>query len=131
MEEFTIPCASLMFFVIIFGFVLALRYINYRETLALAEKGLVRPNGGDSKGALRWGIVITAIGLALCIGLWPLGLLGSGSRFPLGLGPWLLIGLLPMFFGLALILIYALTREPKKPETKLGADEPAALPKVE
>ena len=67
-EAFTIPCASLGFFVLLFGFIALMRYLNYRETLALAEKGLVRGgrlrgNGGNGKDTLRWGIVITAVGM--------------------------------------------------------------------
>lgn len=118
-EAFTIPCASLGFFVLLFGFIALMRYLNYRETLALAEKGLVRggrlrANGGNGKDTLRWGIVITAVGIALCVGLYPLGFMGGRSGFPLGLGPWMLFGLIPTFFGLGLVLIYALTREDKR-----------------
>lgn len=94
---------------IIFGFIALMRYINFRETLALAEKGLVRPakaqsNGknGSGKNVLRWGIVIASIGLALIVGLFPIG------------GPVLLVGLIPTFFGLGLVLIYVLTRESDK-----------------
>ncbi len=105
-------------FVFLFSLLAFMRYMNYRETLALAEKGLVRPDRarGNGKDTLRWGIAIAAIGMALCLGLYPLGFLGGGSRFPLGFGPWMLAGLLPMFFGLGLILIYVLTREDKKAE---------------
>jgi Flp pilus assembly protein TadB len=94
---------------IIFGFIALMRYINFRETLALAEKGLVRPakaqsNGknGDGKNTLRWGIVIASIGLAVIIGVLPIG------------GPVLLVGLIPAFFGLGLVLIYVLTRDSDK-----------------
>lgn len=123
--EGTIICVgTLGFFALLFGFILLMRYLNYRETLALAEKGLVRPpnerNGG--KGALVWGVIITAIGLALTLGLWPLGLMGFGpGSYPLGLGPWMLAGFVPLFFGLGLILIYVLTRNDKKPESN-GAE---------
>ena len=101
-------------FLLIFGFAAYLRYMRYKETLALAEKGLVRPqkNGdgaGNGKGALRWGIVITALGVAMCIGLYPFGWLAGGTSFPLNFGPWMVIGLIPTFFGLALILIYVAT----------------------
>jgi hypothetical protein len=105
-------------FVFLFSLLAFMRYMNYRETLALAEKGLVRPDrmrGGNGKDTLRWGIAIAAVGMALCVGLYPIGFRG-GSSFPLGLGPWMLAGLLPMFFGLGLILIYVLTREDKKEE---------------
>jgi MFS family permease len=133
-EVFTIPCASLGFFVLLFGFIALMRYLHYRETVALAEKGLVRGDqmrGGNGKDTLRWGIAITAVGLALCIGLYPLGFIGSRSDFPLGFGPWMLVGLLPMFFGLGLVLIYVVTREddkekkPTAPPARLGLE---ALP---
>lgn len=119
-----IPCAGgLGFLFIILSFIVVMRYLSYRETLSLAEKGFMpsaRNNGKGSKTTLIWGIIITAIGLALIIGLWPLGVL-IGINVPFGFGPWMLTGLLPTFFGLALILIYVLTREPKP---KNGSDEP-------
>ena len=92
---------------IIFGFIALMRYLSYRETIALAEKGLVRPekvqqNGKNGLNALRWGIVIASIGLAIIIGVFPIG------------GTVLLVGLIPTFFGLGLVLIYVLTREADK-----------------
>jgi hypothetical protein len=123
-EDILIPICSLGFFFLVFGFIVLMRFITYRETLALAEKGLVRgrvrANGG--KDTLRWGIAITAVGLALCVGLYPLGFV-IRSGFPLGFGPWMLAGLLPTFFGLGLILIYVVTREDDKPK-----DEPPVPP---
>ena len=91
---------------IIFGFIALMRFISYRETLALAEKGLVRPTRERSNGlgALRWGIMIASIGLALIVGLFPFG------------GPVLLVGLIPTFFGLGLVLIYVLTRKAENKE---------------
>ena len=118
MSDF-IPCAgSLTFIFMILAFILIMRYLSYRETLKLAEKGLVKPirsNGGSGKGALIWGVIITAIGLAFIIGLWPLGAM-LNTNVPFGFGPWMLAGLIPTFFGLALILIHVLTREDKKEE---------------
>jgi len=110
-------------FLLIFGFAAFLRYMRYKETLALAEKGLVRPqingNGASNgKGTLRWGIVITALGVAMCIGLYPFGWLAGGTSFPLNFGPWMVIGLIPTFFGLALILIFVVT-------SKNGSSQPA------
>lgn len=116
-----IPCAGgLTFVFLILGFIVLMRYLNYKETLKLAEKGLVRPmrQNGNGKSALIWGILITAIGLATTIGMWPLGFMFR-IDLPFGFGPWMLAGLLPMFFGLGLILVYVLTREEKK-------DEPAS-----
>ena len=115
MGKVVIPCASLGFFIILFGFIALIRYLGYRETLALAEKGLVRPDRtrGNGKDTLRWGIAITSVGMALCVGLLPIGFL-TNSRFPFG--PWMLGGLIPTFFGLGLVLIYVLTREEKPKE---------------
>jgi len=120
-----IPCMGVITIILIFfGFILAMRYLNYRETMHLAEKGLVKPTqaNGNGKTALIWGIIITAIGLALIIGLLPLGaMFDRGGSSPFGFfGPWMLIGLIPTFFGLALVLIHVLTREDKenRPEEK-------------
>lgn len=85
------------------------RYLNYRERLALVERGLAPPEKKrDVKATLRWGLVISTIGLALCLGLYPLGV-GFNDIYPYGLGPWMLLGIVPLFFGLSLILIYVLT----------------------
>lgn len=137
MEIFVVCSGVILLTLILLGFALGWRYINYRETLALAEKGLVKPSytnqkSGD-KGLLRWGIIIAALGLALCLGMIPLGV---GTSYVLGLGPWMLIGLVPLFFGLALVLIYILTREdvpPASDQTGLSANEtmPATEEKYE
>ena len=114
---------TLGFFVLTFAFIIAMRYLSYRETLTLAEKGLVRPGrmmGGNGKDTLRWGIVITAVGLALCAGLYPIGLL-PGNSFPFGLGPWMIAGFLPTFFGLGLILIYVVTRDSSDDKAQPGS----------
>jgi hypothetical protein len=126
-----IPCmAILAFFVPLFALIVIMRYISYRETLALAEKGLARPQKrSDGKDALRWGIAITAVGVALCLGLWPLGFL-AGNTFPLGLGPWMLFGFVPVFFGLALILIFVLTYERTKPQSPPPPAENTNLPEA-
>ena len=103
-----VPCISIVsVLVVIFGFLAFLRYMNYRETIALAEKGLTRPETKNGKGLLRWGIIIAALGLALSLGLYPIGFL-AGSRYPLHLGPWMLGGFVPLFLGLALILSHFL-----------------------
>lgn len=108
------------FFFLLFAFIVAMRYIGYRETIYLAEKGLLKSknsgqkesngNGKPSYTMLRWGIIIAGLGLAITIGLWPMGLTFRGDAFPLGLGPWMLFGFIPLFFGLALVLIHVLTR---------------------
>lgn len=106
-----IPCLGVVgVLAIIFGFLAFMRYMNYKETIALAEKGLSRPESKSSKGLLRWGIVISALGLALSLGLYPLGF-DSGNNYPLHLGPWMLGGFVPLFLGLGLILLHYLTEK--------------------
>lgn len=102
--------ATIVVFVSVFGFVAYTRYLQYKETIALADKGLLRQKharrNGNGKGALRWGIVIGAIGLALIIGLFPISLKENWLL--------LLIGLLPTFFGLGLVLVYIFTKDDEK-----------------
>lgn len=62
------------------------------------------PGGYDdtyyAQAALRKGIMVTCVGLALFVGLSFIGMHGS-SFYP---GPWLLGGLIPMFVGIAQII---------------------------
>ncbi len=130
MDNFVICGGTITLVALFFGFIIILRYMGYHETLALAEKGLIKPEKRNGKGALVWGVSFTAVGAALCLGLLPLGFwIGNTGRFgPLGImGPWLLAGLLPMFFGLGLILTYVLTREPK-PRDEAGSAVAVATP---
>jgi hypothetical protein len=45
------------------------------------------------------------------LGLYPFGWLAASGQFPLNFGPWMLVGLIPTFFGLSLIVIYLVTRD--------------------
>ena len=104
-----IPCLGVVaIVVVIFGFLAFLRYMNYKETLALAEKGLTKPASKSGKGLLRWGIVLSSLGLALTLGLYLIGF-NSPNDYPLHLGPWMLGGFVPLFLGLGLILLHFLT----------------------
>jgi hypothetical protein len=94
---FTFATFALPF--IFFGF---MRFLRYRETIRLAEHGLIRPSDlnrerHDRSDSLRWGVVITALGLALSCGL-----------LTLGIGPWMLAGLLPTAFGISLLILHRL-----------------------
>lgn len=106
-----VPCISIVSVLfVIFGFLAFLRYMNYKETLALAEKGLTRPESKSGKGLLRWGILVTALGLALTIGFYLFGF-DSAENYPLHLGPWMLGGFVPLFLGIGLILIHYLAEK--------------------
>jgi hypothetical protein len=107
-----IPCLGIVsILLVIFGFLAFLRYMSYKETLALAEKGLTKPEAkSSSKGMLRWGVIITALGFALTLGLYSIGF-DSADNYPLHLGPWMLGGFVPLFLGLGLVLLHYLTEK--------------------
>ncbi len=108
-----VPCLSIVsILLVIFGFLAFLRYMNYRETLALAEKGLTKPESKSGKGLLRWGILVTSLGFALTFGLYFIGFGSTDTNaYPLHLGPWMLGGFVPLFLGIGLILIHVLTEK--------------------
>ena len=107
-----IGCSSTLFFSIPFAFFAFLRYLRYKETIALAENGLLRPSGRFGRGGTsRWGVALTSIGAALTLGLWPIGFLIDET--PLGLGPWMIPGLLPLFFGIGLLRWRKANAEPE------------------
>jgi len=116
---------------VVLSFVTLNRYIRYKERVALAQLGYAPDENSQRTGqrignrGVLWGGVITAAsGLAL--------LLGLGT---LGVGAWLIAGLLPLCVGLGMLLIYYLTmgqtREheaaakeaPKEEEPEAGAFE--------
>jgi hypothetical protein len=108
------------FFVLLFGFLLLFRYINYREKVKLAEKGIFPQEESKqkpTKGLLIAGWIITILGFLGTIIFWLFGISVTGSGygygFPMGLGPWVLLGLFPMLLGLILLLIYVV-RSPSK-----------------
>jgi hypothetical protein len=107
MDQVVPMIATILIFVVVFGFVAFVRFLQHKETIVLAEKGLIHPRkrgrNGNGKGALRWGIIIAAVGLAVLIGVFPAAL---RQNWPI-----LLTGLLPTFFGLGLVLVYVVTKE--------------------
>jgi hypothetical protein len=74
-----------------------------------------------------WGIALAALGLALMIGLWPIGFV-TGRSYPLYFGPWMLAGLIPLFIGLGLLITYYLTRQAEPPGPEVASVEEAGLP---
>jgi hypothetical protein len=115
----TLPTMVLVLFALLFlllGFITLNRYISYKERVALAQLGFsledlsrdATKKRYGNRGVL-WGGVITAMsGLALLLGL-----------ATLGTGAWLLAGLLPLFVGLGMALIYFVTLGPApSPESR-------------
>jgi hypothetical protein len=98
---------------IFFGFIVLLRYLSHRERMALITHG-INPHSvrkqRRSRGILRAGLITAMVGLALTIGLYPIGFMlpATFTSTPFHLGPWLLPGLIPLGVGLALISSYYL-----------------------
>lgn len=110
LADFIPVVAVIGILIVVLGFVLTLRYINYKENLFLAETGLVRPEAKSNLGVLHWGVLTTALGFALTLGLF-FGNFRASELYPLPLGPWMLGGFVPLFLGIGLILIHYLNKK--------------------
>ena len=110
--------AVCMLFSVIFGFLAYTRYLRYKETIALAERGLLRPSRrsrGRMSLTLRWGIVIFITGIGLSIGLL---ILDTDA---------VIAGLISVFFGLSLIVVHFVSRgeeEEDVAETAVSDNDP-------
>ena len=84
-------------------FLAVVRYINYRERAALAQHGILlneehfweRLEQRSPRGVLWAGVITAMCGLALLLGL-----------STIGIGVWLLGGLVPLFVGLGMVFVY-------------------------
>lgn len=107
--------------VIFLGFIALLRYIDHRERMAMIARGINprRPRGPlRGVGVMRAGLIIAMVGLALTIGLYPLGYMlpASFTSTPLHVGPWLLPGLIPLGVGSALVISVYLGQDSRPPD---------------
>jgi len=114
---------------IFFGFIILLRYIDHRERMALIARGIDPYRlRRQRRGAvvLRAGLIIAMVGLALTIGLYPLGFMlpATITGAPLHFGPWLLPGLIPLGVGSALVIGYYLGQDNQPPRPDMLDDEP-------
>ncbi len=114
---------------IFFGFIVLLRFIDHRERMALISRG-IDPNSLRRQrrgvGLLRAGLITAMVGLALTIGLYPLGFMlpVSITGAPFHFGPWLLPGLIPLGVGSALVISHYLGQDGRPPHSDLRDDEP-------
>lgn len=111
--------AWLLALVIFLGFIVLLRYIDHRERMAMIQLGIDPNRNRRGTGVLRAGLITTMVGMALTVGLYPIGyMVPLAYAGPAQLGPWLLPGLIPLGVGIALIISYYLTpdvRSPRQP----------------
>ncbi|HVB61512.1 MAG: hypothetical protein WCD86_11780 [Ktedonobacteraceae bacterium] len=103
---------------IFFIFIVLLRYLQYRERIAMLSYGMHPSHTRRGAGLLRAGLITAMVGLTLTIGLYPVGFLLPPlyAAAPFHFGPWLLPGLIPLGVGIALIASYYLERETFLPE---------------
>jgi hypothetical protein len=106
---------------IFLGFIALLRYIDHRERMAMIARGINphRPRGPlRGMGVMRAGLIVAMVGLALTIGLYPLGYMlpTSFTSTPLHVGPWLLPGLIPLGVGGALVISVYLGQDSRPPD---------------
>ncbi|HEU5199343.1 MAG TPA: DUF6249 domain-containing protein [Ktedonobacterales bacterium] len=122
--------------IVFLSFLTLRRYMEHRERMAMILRGITppekRPNAlsqpklARRSGVLQGGLITAMVGLALTIGLYPIGFLVPPSLTgPDRLGPWLLAGLIPLAVGIALILGHYLT--PGHP-VDVADGEPGAQP---
>jgi hypothetical protein len=117
--EFVLCVAPIGLVGVILGVVVLVRWMKHREIIAMVEAGiepgeypkLTRAAGQRRSPVLiGCGVGLAMLGLALIIGLWPISGIVE-EQFPLGFGPWMLIGLVPLFLGLALLIVHYLIEE--------------------
>ena len=117
-EAISIGFSVAIIFCVPFGFAAFMRYLKYKETVALAERGLLRETKvRKNRDPLRWGIIISFVGFGLT-----LALLFTGA------GPGIVIGVVPMFFGLALIAIYKINKQEDLEEAIHPIEEEDPIP---
>lgn len=115
--------------VIFLGFIVLLRYIEHKERMALIMRGLDPHSLRRQRrgiGVLRAGLIITMVGFALTIGLYPLGFMlpSALTGAPFHFGPWLLPGLIPLGVGGALVISHYLGQDTQPPRDDPRIDEP-------
>ncbi len=110
----------LLVLIVFLSFLALLRYLDHRERMAMILRGITPPDKRRNRlprpmrvkraGVLQGGLITAMVGLALTIGLYPLGyILPASLVAPYHFGPWLLAGLIPLAVGVALILGHYLT----------------------
>ncbi len=126
-NAFLVLLGWLMALAIFFGFIVLLRYLHHKERMALITQGInpAAPHRTEdpqrlirSRRMLRAGLIIAMVGLALTVGLYPVGFfLPATITAPFHLGPWLLPGLIPLGVGVALIVSYYLEQNVQGSQT--------------
>lgn len=122
MEWYEMTGLTFILIVFVIGVVvIVMRWFRHRERLAMIERGLVPPDapaiksaGRKGKGLLIGGLGLAALGLALlCAALFLALPMLTGLSSPVGLSSLGLAhvpGLLVLFMGIALLIVYLVAR---------------------
>ena len=111
-----IPIVAIVFGIACGGYSI---YTEHKKDMALIEKGLYQPKQAKPLGPPGWGFllagsIVTGIGIALIISAFVFQI-GKATGIP---------GLVFLFIGVALIVVYSITKEKKRlPEIKLREDD--------
>jgi len=102
---FLIPILAIVFGISCGGWAI---YWEHKRDMALIEKGLYQPKQPNPSGPPGWGFllagsVVTGIGIALIISAFVFQI-GRATGIP---------GLIFLFIGIALIVVYSITKEKK------------------
>jgi ABC-type Fe3+ transport system permease subunit len=108
---------SVVVFAAVFGFAAYTRYLQHKETMALAEKGLLPAQDPAEKSAniLRWGVIFSILGVILVLVMVPFAWNNYWILF--------LLGLLPLALGVGLTLIYVFAQENPPPKESKSTPE--------
>lgn len=103
--------------------IIFLRWFSYRERMARIAQEKVRGFYEDpeqqGRKQLSNALTVTLIGVAITIGL-----------LTMGIGPWLLGGLIPIFVGLSMVLTYVISAADKEKDNKALTNEVAPAKEV-
>ncbi|MDJ0753522.1 MAG: hypothetical protein QNJ45_08405 [Ardenticatenaceae bacterium] len=131
--EMFIPAVTIStIFIVIFGFLAFMRYMRYKETVALAERGLLRSdrnrsnNGRPSRRLFNIGVVLLSVGVGFFCTLIPAAIMvNSGEPAFAGV----ILGVLPASVGTALLVIDRFNNKNRPPfQTEEDYDEEEPIP---
>ncbi len=114
LETISIGFTIALMFCVPFGFAAFMRYLKYKETVALAERGLIRESRArksKNNDSLHWGIILSFIGFGLTVAL-----------LIVGAGPGIIIGVVPFFYGLSLIVVHYVSKKEDREDPEQNDD---------
>ena len=115
--EMVVPALTISFiFVVVFGFAGYMRYLRYKETIALAERGLIRPQRSrGGRNNMKIGVLLLVVGGAFACSLVTIGIAADEPE-PAVIG--VIFGILPASLGFGLILVDRINKRDQERQQK-------------